>query len=75
MRDFAHAFLRLYEIPLCFHDERLSTKAVEATMLEADLSRARRAEKRDALAASWILQSAFDLLNNNVSANAPRITD
>jgi RNase H-fold protein (predicted Holliday junction resolvase) len=44
-------------------------------MLKADLSRARRAEKRDALAASWILQSAFDLLNNNVSANAPRITD
>jgi len=75
VRDFAHAFLRLHEIPLCFHDERLSTKAVEATMLEADLSRARRAEKRDALAASWILQSAFDLLNNNVSANAPRITD
>ena len=65
VRDFAHAFLRLHDIPVCFHDERLSTKAVEAAMLEADLSRARRAEKRDALAASWILQSAFDLLNND----------
>ena len=64
VRDFAHAFLRVHNIPLCFHDERLSTKAVEATMLEADPSRARRAKKRDALAASWILQSAFDLLNN-----------
>jgi putative Holliday junction resolvase len=60
---------------VCFHDERLSTKAVEATMLEADLSRGRRAEKRDALAASWILQSAFDLLNNDISADAPLITD
>ena len=67
VRDFAHAFLRLHDIPVCFHDERLSTKAVEAAMLEADLSRARRAEKRDALAASWILQSAFDLLNNDSS--------
>ena len=67
VRDFAHAFLRVHNIPLCFHDERLSTKAVEATMLEADLSRARRAEKRDALAATWILQSAFDLLNNDSS--------
>ena len=75
VRDFAHAFLRLYDIPVCFHDERLSTKAVEATMLEADLSRGRRAEKRDALAASWILQSAFDLLNNDISADAPLITD
>ena len=65
VRDFAHAFLRLHDIPVCFHDERLSTKAVEAAMLEADLSRARRAEKRDALAASWILQSAFDLLKND----------
>ena len=65
IRDFTHAFLRLHDIPVCFHDERLSTKAVEATMLEANLSRARRAKKRDALAASWILQSAFDLLNNN----------
>ena len=75
VRDFAYAFLRLYDIPVCFHDERLSTKAVEATMLEADLSRGRRAEKRDALAASWILQSAFDLLNNDNSADAPLITD
>ena len=75
VRDFAYAFLRLYDIPVCFHDERLSTKAVEATMLEADLSRGRRAEKRDALAASWILHSAFDLLNNDISADAPLITD
>lgn len=75
VRDFAYAFLRLYDIPVCFHDERLSTKAVEATMLEADLSRGRRAEKRDALAASWILQSAFDLLSNDISADAPLITD
>jgi len=75
VRDFAYAFLRLYDVPVCFHDERLSTKAVEATMLEADLSRGRRAEKRDALAASWILQSAFDLLSNDISADAPLITD
>ena len=32
-------------------------------MLAADMTRARRAERRDALAAAWILQSALDSLD------------
>ena len=66
VRDFAHAFLRLHDIALCFQDERLSTAAVEREMLSADLSRARRKQSRDALAASWILQSAFDEYQNSL---------
>lgn len=66
VRDFAHAFLRLHDIPLCFQDERLSTAAVEREMLSADLSRARRKQSRDALAAGWILQSAFDEYQNSL---------
>ena len=38
-------------------DERWSTVAVERTMIEADMSRARRAEKIDAHAAAHILQA------------------
>jgi putative Holliday junction resolvase len=44
-------------------DERLSTQAVESAMLAADMTRAKRHERRDALAAAWILQSALDRLD------------
>ena len=60
VRDFAYAFLRLHEIPISFQDERLSTQAVEREMIAADMTRAKRAERRDSLAAVWILQSAMD---------------
>ena len=59
-RDFCHALMKLRDVPVILHDERLSTAAVERAMLQADMTRKRRDEKRDALAASWILQSAFD---------------
>ena len=62
-RDFAHALLRLRDLPIAFQDERLSTQAVESAMLAADMTRQRRAERRDALAAGWILQSALDRLD------------
>jgi putative Holliday junction resolvase len=52
-------------MPLVFQDERLSTVAVERAMLAADMTRKKRAQRRDALAASWILQSAFDQLRHN----------
>ena len=64
VRDFAHAFLRLHEIPISFQDERLSTKAVERDMIAADMTRAKRAIKRDSLAAVWILQSALNAFNH-----------
>ena len=64
IRDFAHAFLRFYEIPIGFQDERLSTKAVERSMIAADMTRAKRAIRRDSLAAVWILQAALDTYDN-----------
>jgi putative holliday junction resolvase len=45
-------------------DERWSTVAVERAMIEADMSRAKRAEKVDAHAAAHILQGAIDALAN-----------
>jgi putative Holliday junction resolvase len=50
------------DIPMVFWDERLSTVAVTRTMLEADLSRAKRAENVDKLAAAYILQSFLDAI-------------
>ena len=51
-------------LPLLLWDERWSTPAVERAMIDADVSRARRAEKVDALAAAHILQGAIDALAN-----------
>lgn len=65
VRDFAHAMMRIRDIPVVFQDERLSTQAVESAMVEADMTRAKRAQRRDALAAVWILQSALDRLHDD----------
>ncbi len=51
-------------LPVLLWDERWSTQAVERAMIAADVSRARRAEKVDALAAAHILQGAIDALVN-----------
>lgn len=62
-RAFARNLSALTEVPIAFWDERLSTAAAERAMLEADMSRARRAALVDRLAASYILQGALDRLN------------
>ncbi len=61
-RAFARNLAGLTEIPLLLWDERLSTAGVERTLLEADVSRGKRAQVVDKLAASWILQGFLDHL-------------
>lgn len=63
VRAFARNLAPL-ELPLLLWDERWSTVAVERAMIEADMSRAKRAEKVDAHAAAHILQGAIDALVN-----------
>lgn len=50
------------DLPMTFWDERLSTAAVTRTLLEADSSRAKRAEVVDKMAAAYILQGFLDRL-------------
>ena len=50
------------DLPILLWDERWSTQAVERQMIAEDLSRAKRAERVDKLAASYILQGAIDAL-------------
>jgi putative Holliday junction resolvase len=61
-RQFARNLLERIEIPIAFWDERLSTAAVTRTLLEADVSRRRRARVVDKMAAAYILQGALDSL-------------
>ena len=63
VRAFARNLAPL-DLPTLLWDERWSTQAVERAMIAADVSRARRAEKVDALAAAHILQGAIDALAN-----------
>ncbi|HWK36739.1 Holliday junction resolvase RuvX, partial [Sphingomonas sp.] len=51
-----------WDLPILLWDERWSTVAVERVMIEQDLSRAKRAERVDSLAAAHILQAAIDAL-------------
>jgi len=59
------AFARNMEalgLPILLWDERWSTRAVTRTLIDADASRARRAELVDKMAAAYILQGAIDAL-------------
>ena len=61
-RSFARNLSRLTDLPIAFWDERLSTAAVERTLIDADVSRAKRAAIIDEHAAIFILQGALDRL-------------
>jgi putative Holliday junction resolvase len=64
-RSFAAEFLKRRDLPIAFWDERLSTAAVQRMLTdEADLSRKRRAELVDKMAAAYILQGALDGMRN-----------
>lgn len=62
VRQFAENLLEHRDMPLTFWDERWSTMAVTRTLLEADVSRRRRGELVDKMAAAYILQGFLDHL-------------
>lgn len=63
-RAFARNLSGLTDLPIAFWDERLSTVAAERALIEADLTRKRRKEVIDSVAATYILQGALDRLRH-----------
>ena len=63
VRQFAANLMQLRDLPMAFWDERMSTMAVTRGMIEADMSRAKRAKVVDQSAAAFILQGALDSLH------------
>ena len=59
-RDFARNILEQLTLPILLWDERLSTVVATNALLDADLSRQKRAKHVDKIAASVILQTALD---------------
>ena len=62
VRQFARNLLALRELPIALWDERLSTAAVTREMIAHDMTRKRRAEIVDRVAAAYILQGFLDYL-------------
>lgn len=62
-------------LPMLLWDERLSTAAAERTLLEADMSRRRRAQVIDKVAATLILQSALDRLKLIPASGQAKVAD
>ena len=62
VRQFARNLIALRDMPIVFWDERLSTAAVTREMIAADLTRKRRGEIVDRVAAAYILQGCLDYL-------------
>ena len=54
--------LGVLERPILLWDERWSTASAERSLIEQDISRARRVERIDSAAAATILQAAIDAL-------------
>ena len=63
-KDFADNLAQENFAIISLWDERLSTVAVEKSMIQADLSRKKRSRIVDKLAATFILQGALDLMAN-----------
>jgi len=60
VRQFARNLLALRDLPAAFWDERMSTAAVTREMIAHDMTRKRRAEIVDRVAAAYILQGFLD---------------
>ena len=70
-KDWAMALAAAVGLPVAMWDERLSSAAVNRMMVEADLSRAKRAAAVDAAAAAYMLQAALDA--SRTAASVPPI--
>ncbi len=62
VRQFARNVLAVRDLPIAFWDERLSTAAVTREMIAHDMTRKRRAQIVDRVAAAYILQGYLDFL-------------
>jgi putative Holliday junction resolvase len=69
-RDWARALSEACALPAAMWDERLSSAAVNRFLIEADITRKRRAEKVDQMAAAYMLQGALDASRDGKPASS-----
>jgi putative Holliday junction resolvase len=66
VRQFAKNLLAARDLPVVLWDERFSTAVVEREMIAADMTRKRRAEIIDKVAAAYILQGLLDRMRREL---------
>jgi putative Holliday junction resolvase len=71
VRQFARNLLAMRDLPVAFWDERLSTAAVTREMIAHDMTRKRRAEIVDKVAAAYILQGFLDAMGRSDALTNP----
>jgi putative Holliday junction resolvase len=71
-RAFARNLAKVTPLPILFWDERLSTAAAERMLIDADVTRRRRAAVIDKVAATLILQGALDRMRSLAADEQPR---
>ena len=64
-RAFGEALAAVTHVPIVYRDERLSTVAAERYLLEGDVSRKKRKQVIDKMAAVFVLQGYLDYLANH----------
>ncbi|NLT21370.1 MAG: Holliday junction resolvase RuvX [Syntrophomonadaceae bacterium] len=64
IEEFAGNLAEVIDLPIVFWDERLTTRAAERTLLEANVSRKKRREVIDKIAAVNILQGYLNRQNS-----------
>ena len=69
-RAFARNLAKRIALPILLWDERFTTAAAERVLIEAATSRRRRAAVIDKVAATLILQTALDRMNQRARADA-----
>jgi putative Holliday junction resolvase len=70
-RAFVRNMAEKTDLPFVFWDERWSTVAAQRVLIEMDVSRAKRADRIDSAAASFILQGALDRLSSLARRDSP----
>jgi putative holliday junction resolvase len=71
VRQFGRNLLAVRDLPAVLWDERLSTAAVTREMIAHDMSRKRRAEIVDRVAAAYILQGCLDFIHRRAATLPP----
>lgn len=66
VQEFADQLRRECNIPIILFDERLTTSEAERVLIQADISRKKRKNLRDGLAAVLILQGYLDSQRSNI---------
>lgn len=69
IQQFAEQYLTVYNLPILFWDERLSTHGANRPLMEADMSRAKRKVTIDKMSAVFILQGVLDRIKSHQQQN------